>query len=226
MNKIHISIIILMATTSQVKGANPIRPAPWVGTSLDGKTTCTYDMQPYGPHDYTQRALIDPYRLTVVEKRHFTPTVENLVGGETSSTPDGDLLYTLNAWPNHPRALLSMIRYQLKIRDKLVKDKLTLPPECYLQRAINFSPADYISYSLFGYYLHKVGYPEKAVKSYEKALELSNNNAKIAYSFSLLLIDLKRYDEASAYAKIAYQKPGAPLGLKQKLQKLGVWKDK
>ena len=54
-------------------------------------------------------------------------------------------------------------------------------------------------------------------------MALEPDNEKIAYSYSLVLIDLKRYDDAVKYAKIAYHDGRAPNGLKQKLVKLGVW---
>jgi tetratricopeptide (TPR) repeat protein len=196
--------------------------APWVGSSLKD-APCMGNEQGFGPFDYTRRASIDPYNLTIVEHEHFTRDVENLVRDHTSSTPEGDLAYTLTAWPNHHRALLSIIRFQVLIQKKLVRGQLITPPECYLQRAIHFSPHDAASYSLYAYYLGKMQRFQDAVKMYEKALTVAPENAKIAYSFSLLLIDLKRYEEAVKYANIAYQDKHAPSGLKQKLEKLGVW---
>lgn len=203
--------------------------APWVGTSLN-EIQCDGGGQGFGPFDYTRRNSL-PHEISLVEGAHFTPDVENLIKGKTSATPEGDLNYTLRAWPNHHRALLSIIKYQLKINSKLQLkwdrsvDKLTTPPECYLQRAIHFSPKDAVSYSLYGYYLKKVGHLEDAIKYYEKALEIAPENAKFAYSFSLLLIDLKRYEDAVKYAKIAYHKGKTPDKLKQKLKKLGVWNE-
>jgi tetratricopeptide (TPR) repeat protein len=203
--------------------------APWVGADLKG-LTCSGEGQGFGPYDYTSTAdknikSVKDNPLNLVERAHFTPEVENLIKGNTG-TLEGDLSYTLRAWPNHHRALLSIINYQLNIQKKLMPGKLSTPPECYLQRAINFSPEDAASYSLYGYYLRKIGHLEEAVKYYEKSLTLAPENAKFAYSFSLLLIDLKRYEDAVKYAKIAYRQGRvAPKGLKQKLFKLGVWNE-
>ncbi len=44
--------------------------------------------------------------INVVERSHFTPKVERLIGGERG-TLAGDIAYTLNAFPNHRRALRS-----------------------------------------------------------------------------------------------------------------------
>lgn len=197
--------------------------APFVGTDLAG-LPCKGASQGHGPFDYTQRNNFK-HDLYLVESAHFTPDVENLVKGNTSETPVHDLDYTLRAWPNHHRALLTAIRLQLNINKKIVRYKLGVPPECYLQRAINYSPQDPAIYSLYGYFLRKIGRLEEAVNYYKKALDIDAENAKISYSFSLLLIDLKRYDDAVKYAKIAYQDKQTPKGLKQKLEKLGAWSE-
>ena len=54
-------------------------------------------------------------------------------------------------------------------------------------------------------------------------LEIAPNNAKLQYSYSLLLIKLKRYKEAVIHAKIAYKTGNPPIVLKNKLLKLGIW---
>lgn len=198
----------------------------WQGQALDEKV-CQIQSG-MGPYDYLKRkeySKPDPHNpLYLVQMAHFTPEVENLIKGNTSDL-EGDLDYTLRAYPNHHRALLSMIRYQLNIKHKIMAGPLRVPPECYLQRAIAFSPKDETAYSLFGYYLRKIGQPKEAEKYYEKAFKLNPKNAKVAYSYSLLLIDLKRYDDALKYAKIAYQSKGTPEALKQKLKKLKAWKE-
>ena len=196
--------------------------APWVGETLD-HLPCDGGMQGFGPYDYTRR-LANPKELWVVEYYHFTANDENLIETPGRSV-EGGLNYTLRAWPNHAKALMSIIRFQLEINKKLRAGKLTTPPECYLQRAIHFSPKDITSYSLYGYYLKKLGRLEEAATFYEKAIKINPENSKIAYSYGSLLIDLKRYDEAVNYAKIAYRNPHAPKELKQKLEKLDAWKE-
>ncbi len=195
--------------------------APWVGATLNG-LPCSGGGQGYGPFDYTQRARLKE-NINLVESAHFTPDVENLIKGNAGSL-EGDLDYTLRAWPNHHKALLSIIRYQLRINKKQMPGKLATPPECYLQRAIRFSPSDVGSYSLYAYYLKEVGIKDKAANIYQKALAMSADNAKLEYSYSLFLIEEKQYDKALEYAKKAYSHAKPPLGLKNKLIKLGVWK--
>ncbi|PPD35122.1 MAG: hypothetical protein CTY19_03210 [Methylomonas sp.] len=196
--------------------------APWVGNDLNNNA-CSGGAQGYGPFDYLQKSHFKK-ELELVETAHFTYEVENLIKGNAGNLLQ-DLDYTLRAWPNHHRALLSVIRFQLEVKNKLRSGKLQSPAECYIQRALHFSPQDAVNNSLYGHYLHKIGFIEKAIEYYEKALKLDPENAKFSYSYSLLLIDMKRYEDAVKYAKIAYKRRDTPKGLKQKLEKLGVWND-
>lgn len=202
----------------------PKDSAPWVGGSLEG-FPCSGKDQGYGPFDYTvpsNRVKIKP-----VEAFHYTSEVENLISGHTGGIAD-DLDYTLRAVPNHHKALLSLIRYKLKLNDKQVTraEPLPTPVECYLQRAVHFVPKDAISYSLYAYYMQKINQWDKAARIYEKSLQVVPDNAKIEYSYGLLLIQLHQYDKALEYAQKAYTHSGgkAPNGLKNKLIKLGVWR--
>lgn len=196
--------------------------APWVGADLKG-APCSGEGQGYGPFDYTKAS--ERGKMPIVETRHFTPEVENHIRGK-SGYLTGDLDYTLRAIPNHHKALLSTIRYQLKLNNKLLakNEPLMTPVECYLQRAIHFSPADTSSVSLYAYYLKEIGEFEKSAKTYQHALAISPNNAKIEYAYSQLLIQQKQYDEALEYAKKAYAHGTPPPKLKNQLIKLGVWK--
>lgn len=197
--------------------------APWVGVDLNG-FPCNGGRQGYGPYDYTipsQRA-----NIPIVERHHFTHEVKNLISGE-SGTITGDLDYTLRAAPNHHEALLTIIRYQINLNKKLANKNtnrpLVTPVECYFQRAINFSPKDAAAVSLYAYYLKKINLLNKSAEIYEKALTINPESAKIEYSYSLLLIDLKQYKKAVIHAKKAYELGNPPLGLKKKLKKLGKW---
>lgn len=164
--------------------------------------------------------------LGVVETYHFTPDVELHIKGHSDTIP-GDLNYTITTFPNHHKALLSAIRYQLKFNLKLINQDIPLkkPAECYLQRAIHFAPNDAAVVSLYAYYLKEVGQLEKAASYYEKALSISPDNSKIEYSYSSVLIELKQYEKANKIAQRAYAHGKPPENLKNKLVKLGVWKE-
>ncbi|MBK8376016.1 MAG: oligosaccharide flippase family protein [Sphingomonadales bacterium] len=177
----------------------------------------------YGPYDYYS----DKNRLPIVEANHFTPEVENLEGGmarRAGSNVGTDLDYTLRAFPNHPRALLSMVRYGEKTR----KEK---PPyasysvECYLNRAVRFKPDDSIVRMIYAIYLSKHGRSSEALKELNEAIRLGENSANLYYNIGLVYFDLKDYDKALTNAQSAYQM-GFPLpGLRNKLKRIGRWKE-
>jgi len=221
--------IILLALLCLIQKPALSKSAPWVSVDLKG-LNCSGKAQGFGPYDYTSKVDKNTIMggssnvLNLVERAHFTEEVEGLIKGH-SGTLEEDLDYTLRAWPNHHRVLLSIIRFQIEVQNKIRTGKLLTPVECYLQRAIHFSPNDAVSYSLYGHFLRKMGHLEESAKKYEKALEIAPGNSKFAYSYGLLLIDLKRYEEAVKYAKIAYREGKAPKGLRQILRKLGAWKD-
>lgn len=196
--------------------------APWVGYSFS-EAPCQGKPTGYGPYDYLQRnKLADKLRL--VEQAHFDRNVESLSAGAKGRniSPLPDLDYTLRAFPNHHRALNTAIRYDLRNPPKGLRPILS-PAECYLQRAINFSPKDATSYMLYGILLHRTNNYVNALEQYEKAKKLAPQNGQILYNLSLLLVDLERYEEARSYAKKIYAR-GFPLqGLKNQLKSAGYW---
>ncbi len=194
--------------------------AAWTGNTLEGNVECKW-RQGFGTFDYLLRDQFK-HQLRLVELAHFNDVVERLVKGQ-SGTLMGDLDYTLRAWPNHHRALVSLMRYtQLK---GAPPEKGYPPFECYVQRAIHFSSKDAVPRLLYGVYLHKLGYREKALQQYQEAEKLNPNNPDLHYNFGLLLVSLKKYEEAESHARKAYQ-AGYPLpGLKRQLSKLGYWKE-
>jgi tetratricopeptide (TPR) repeat protein len=226
MGRINLKLLALLTIFPVVGYA---RSAPWVGVDLRGRVCGGSDTNNwFGPYDYTN-SEDKAKHLRIVEKFHFTPDVENHIKGKTGYLGP-DLNYTLMAWPNHARALLSIIRLQEKLESKMIsfhdpENLLKTPVECYLQRAINFSPEDATSLSLFGFFLKKQNRLTEAKKYYEKALHVQPDNSKIAYSYGLLLFELKEYDNALEYAKRAYLNKKAPPGLRNKLKSLGRWRD-
>lgn len=193
--------------------------APWVGETFDG-VACNGKGQGVGPHDYIRRGNL-MQQLKLVENFHFTPEVEQLVRGK-SGRLEGDLDYTLRAWPNHHRALNAMIRYQLDMSrsELLALRNQDIPPvECYLQRAVNFSPGDDMAFMLYGLFSHRKGRQEEAHDAYRKAVELAPGNLQAKYNFALLLLDMGQISEAEKFAEEIYS-TGFPLqGLKRKLAK-------
>ena len=215
--------IIVSITTGVVKAATTTGKnhgyAPWVGDTFR-KTACTGKRQGFGPYDYALRSQ-HAYELNIVEVRHFTTNIETLSSGNTSKDPYSDIDYTLRAWPNHHRALNSAIQAQL--RNKTLQSTEKTPAECYLQRAINFSPTDGITQMLYGLLLHRTGHLEAAYNAYHTAERLNPGNLQVKYNTALLLLDLNRYEEARNYALEVYASDFPLPGLKRKLKEKGYW---
>lgn len=185
----------------------------------------------FGPYDYNNpKDRGEP--LSLVERGHFTPQVENLIGGKTSVSPFGDLDYTLRAFPNHHRALYAFSRYELRELQKNQQKGLPYKPpksatgfpataECYFDRAIRWRPNDPNVRLVYGIHLHLAGKPNEALKQYQLAEKMQLKSADLNYNMGLLYFDLKQYDLARKYAQKAYQL-GYPLpGLRKKLDGVG-----
>jgi tetratricopeptide (TPR) repeat protein len=174
----------------------------------------------YGPFDYRT----EKDKLGVVESHHFLPFVENLSRGNTSGTPGGDIDYTLRAFPNHHRALFSMMNLARKEkRDKPRGSSYTIT--CWVERAERFAPNDAMVKTLSGMLLTQKGKSGDGVRKLEEALVLAGENANIHYNIGLAYVDLKEYDKALASAHKAYQLGFQLPGLRNKLERAGKWRD-
>lgn len=173
-----------------------------------------------GPYDYRSPP---PDILIVVEKFHFIPQMEALVRGATSTTVGPDLAYVFRYFPNHHRALATLVR--LAKRDKTNKPfGLYRSVECYFDLALRIAPDDGMVHLLYGVWLAESGNKKGAeaqLVAAQGTVPLDNANAQ--YNLGLGWFALGRYDEALAAAHAAYGM-GYPLpGLRQKLEKVGKW---
>lgn len=204
--------------------ANDKYAAPFVGDALTG-AICQGNSIGFGPYDYTKRSQLT-LELGLVEGAHFNENVENLrSGAKQKFNLYGDIDYTLRSFPNHHRALNTIITLRTLYGAKHYKQNMKEKPpaECYLQRAINFSPNDATALMLYGILLHKVGNLDNALIQYKKAEQKSADSAVIQYNLGLLYVEMERYEEAKLYAVKAYDKKLPLQGLKRKLQKAGKW---
>ncbi|WP_341676355.1 tetratricopeptide repeat protein [Niveibacterium sp. SC-1] len=181
----------------------------------------------YGPFDY--RSAANSQRQ-LVEGAHFFPDVENLKRNAIHPNrgyiviPGSEIDYTLRAFPNHPRALLALSR--LSLRDKTDQPQGTKAPVvCYFLNAIRFRPDDGLVHVIYGTHLLRSGKTQLALEELQKGEALSEENASVHYNLGLAYFELKRYPESLASAQRAYAL-GFPLpGLRDKLKKVGAWKD-
>jgi len=186
----------------------------------------------FGPFDY--RPDRDPptagtgdhtHKLGLVEGAHFTKEVELLIRGHRSGNdPGGDLDYTLRAFPNHHRALISVMRYGEK-RASPKPPGLRYDVECYFERAIRFASDDAITRIIFATYLTKNKRGPEAVTQLEQATRIADENAFTHYNIGLAYFDMKLYDKSLAQAHKALALGFERTELRDLLEKAGQWKD-
>jgi tetratricopeptide (TPR) repeat protein len=195
--------------------------SPKIG-SAQVVAACPDHIGGYGPYDYTNpddRAK----HLAIVETYHFTPPVEALVRG-TSGTVGDDLDYTIRAFPNHHRALDAMSKLSIKLKAARPRGS-RCSVDGYFERAIRFQPNDGRLHMIYGLHLHRWNKIKEARQQFEQAGKLAPDDVDVNYNLGLVYADFKEWDKASDFAEKAYSR-GFPLpGLKNKLKKVGKWKE-
>jgi len=173
----------------------------------------------YGPFDYRT----DRNKLGIVEQYHFTPEVEELIRGKSSIHIGQDLSYTLTAFPNHHRALLSMMRYGEKLKTPQPPD-VKYSVECYFERALRFRPDDAVARMMYASFLSKNARAPEAMRELEQVAKVAGDNFFTYYNMGLIYLDMKEYEKALTMAHKAmamgFQKPE----LRDKLMAIGRWR--
>jgi hypothetical protein len=204
---------LCVAPVSWAEGADCANPFV---NSFTGSTVSTG----YGPFDYRTAT---PAQRAIVEENHFTSQVETLRGG-IGSTVGGELDYTLRAFPNHPRALMAMVR--LGQRDKTNQPRgAHFTVECYIDRAVRYTPDDYNVKQIRGIYLSMKGKHMEAIEDFKAVVKAQPDNANAHYNLGLEYFEIEDYDAARNQAKIAHDLKFPLDGLRKKLQQAGKWED-
>lgn len=174
---------------------------------------------PFGPYDY--RDTSKAHDLFLVEQAHFTSNIERGESGN-SGTLGGELNYTLRAFPNHIRALATLVR--LSKNGKVMRlPGLRYPVECYFDRAIRFVPDDGMVRAAYGNFLYSQGLTERALPYLEQGAKLAPDNPSVQYNLGVALFRLKRYKEANQAAQNAYAAAFPLPGLRRMLTEAGAW---
>lgn len=200
--------------------AQPTTPIIAAPVPLDN-LRCGHLGNAYGPFDYRT----DRDKLGIVERAHFTPAIESLIKVEgSSSTVAGDLDYTLRAFPNHHRALNSVLK--LADRSKVKKlGYMNWEFECYPLRAISFRPDDPIPRMIFALYLNRNGRTAEALEQARATVPLASDSPFTHYSLGLLFLECRDFENALKHAHLA-QELGMTRGdLREALQKAGKWRE-
>jgi uncharacterized protein (TIGR02996 family) len=173
----------------------------------------------FGPFDY--RTDID--RRAVVETHHFTPEIEMLIRGRTGSV-GADLDYTLRAFPNHPRALVALMRLVDKGKiDPAPGSNFTL--QCYFVRALQFRPDDTTVRMLYATWLNSRQRRDEALAQLAVAKGFAGDNGFTHYNLGLVYMDLgepqRALEQAHLSQKLGFERPE----LKQRLVAANQWRD-
>lgn len=215
----HLILISTAVCLSLQSAHADSKQAKWVGDDFLG-IPCSGNGVSYGPYDYRKRNKYW-YELSLVEGAHFNHKVERLISGaKKKHHMTGDIDYTLRAFPNHHRALNTLTRYRIE-RGHKGEEKPLSKTECYFQRALYFAPDDGTTHLLYAIFLHKLDKLEASLKFYQQAEKLQPKNIEVKYNLGLLLVDMKRYEEAVKYAQQAYAKRYPLQGLKNRLKRKG-----
>lgn len=167
-------------------------------------------------------AAKDQLRISQVEFNHLNADVENLVNGMTGSV-GGDLDFVVRYSPNHHRGLAALVRLALK--DKTPQPNgVRIPVECYLLRALEFTPSDAEVQKIYATYLSRLGRNTEALARFEQAEKLAPDDPVVAYNIGLLLVEKRDFERARTYAKKAYAAGVQFPGLRDKLARQGQWR--
>lgn len=179
-----------------------------------------YSSGQYGPYDFRH----DKDKLPIVIGAHFTPDVEALIRGKTNSTPGGDIDYTLRAIPNHPNALLAMMRLGEKVKSQQPRDS-RYTVECWFERAIRFRPDDHVVRMIYTTFLTKNNRKAEAMQQLDIVLNAAKDSPFTYQNVGLLYVDLGEYDKALVQAHKAIELGLNRPDLREKLQSIGKWVD-
>nr|WP_243760280.1 hypothetical protein [Aestuariicella hydrocarbonica] len=137
-----------------------------------------------------------------------------------------DLAYTLSKFPNHYRALYSLIRFDEQRNGSLpqvgsYKYPFTQSVTCYFERAFQFRPDDAKLYQLYGIYFFKKEDYEQAMENFKKSKELSPS-PEADYNIGLVYFEMGDLENAKFFAEKAYAADFPIAGLKNKLLDKGI----
>jgi tetratricopeptide (TPR) repeat protein len=173
-----------------------------------------------GPADYR---VASESLILLVENAHFTPEVERLSRGK-SSTIGGDLAYTLRVFPTYPRALKAAAAYERKRGPAAVKE-MGFSTQCWFDRAVAYRSNDPNVRIVIATEFIKRGQKDAAREHVRVAEQFAKDNGAISYNVGLLYFELGDYEQSMSFARQAYDLGLNLPGLKQKLTKAGKWKD-
>jgi hypothetical protein len=173
-----------------------------------------------GPFDYRNQRK----SLQTVERRHFTPRVERLAGGESTTQPGPDIDYTLSKFPNHHRALLALSRLSIKLRTASVPE-MRYPVDCYFERALRFRADDTVARLAYALHLSRTGRRPEARQQLVTAGKQAQDSPITHVNVGLLALEIGDAELALTHAHRAQELGLAKNNLRAALDKAGRWRE-
>lgn len=177
----------------------------------------------FGPWDYRTARKED---LKIVEDAHFTAGIETLTRPKNTMRHDmaQDVSYTLKVFPNHHRALLTLVRLGEKFGDPPPGTK-GMSVDCYFDRAVRFRPDDTVVRGLYAQFLAKNKRKEEAMRHLDFALQKAAENPISQYTVGTVFLELGEFERALAQAHKARAMGVQWPELEQALKASGHWKE-
>lgn len=177
----------------------------------------------FGPYDYRTAPAATKH---LVEHVHFTIGVETLTKPATTMfvTIAQDIGYTLQVFPNHPRALISI----QKAAERFRRDPppgTTISVECFFDRAIRYRPDDTVVRALFAQFLGKRKRLDEARRQLRIAAQTAAENPVSTYNLGLVALELGLHDVALQQAHRALGLGFPRAELRAGLEKVGQWQE-
>lgn len=163
--------------------------------------------------------------LHLVENRHFTDEVRQLVRGSSARLP-GDILFVLNSIPNHPGALDAYSRYEARYRSSksFRENRGNLRPsheaECFFERANQVYPGNPETQLVWALHHYRNDNLARAQSLLESAIALKPGYIEAHYNLGLIHARHGQLEAAKQHARVAYD-AGYPLdGLRKRIAEM------
>ena len=177
----------------------------------------------YGPYDYRSAS---PATRKIVEEVHFTVGIETMTRPKNTMFHEmaQDVEYTLNVFPNHHRALITMSR----LAERWKRDP---PPgtnvsvECWFDRAVRFRPEDTVARSLYAQWLNKRQRQAEGSRQLRVAVDHAKDNPMSHYNIGLVALEIKDFELALSQAHKARELGFPRQELEEALKRANRWAD-
>ena len=187
----------------------------------------------FGPFDYRPDKYVyettygsHKARVNIVERAHFTIETEMLVSRKSGLvvSTGADLSYTLKVFPNHHKALMTLIALSEKEKVDKPRDSI-YTVDCWFRRAAAWQPDDNVVKMIYSTYLDKTNRRSEAEAQLETAARQAGDNVFTHHNLGLVYFDMKMYDKALFHANRTYSLGMTIPTLKEQLKSVGKWVD-